>query len=113
LIDVTAMSVAAKALGFPGTAALIEGDQLSPLQVAALFAVAASERATKDGATVILAAATGRFNACTDREGFDGDLSGIDPSAPLLGGSRLGHYGCRVVQGLCAKTDSYSVHLDA
>ena len=66
------MSVACRALRFPGVAALIERDRLSPLRVAALFAVAASERATKDGATVILAGATARFNQ--DREGFNGEL---------------------------------------
>ena len=61
------MSVAAEVLGFPGVAALIEGDQLSPAQVASLFAVAASELATKDGATVMLAAVTVRFNASDHR----------------------------------------------
>ena len=54
MIDVVAMSVAAKALGFPGTAALIERDQLSPARVASLFAVAASDRATKEGAVIVL-----------------------------------------------------------
>ena len=78
MIDVVAMSV---------TAALIEGDQLSPARVAALFAVAASEKATKEGAVIVLAAATARFNACQDGEGFNGDHE-RDLALWLLEGSR-------------------------
>jgi hypothetical protein len=65
---------------------LIERDQLSPTQVASLFAIAASERATKDGATVILAAVTARFNTCRERESFNGDLE-RDLALWLLDGS--------------------------
>ena len=73
MIDQTAMAFACRALRFFGVAEMIERDQLSPAQVASLFAVAASDRATKDGAVVVLAAATARFNASLNREGFDGD----------------------------------------
>ena len=40
-----------------------------------------------DGATIILAAATARFNACQDREGFNGDRE-RDLALGLLEGSR-------------------------
>ena len=69
MTDQTAMAFACRALRFFGVAEMIERDQLSPAQVASLFAVAASDRATKDGA----AAATARFNASLNREGFDGN----------------------------------------
>jgi hypothetical protein len=61
MLDQTAMAVAAKALGFPSVAALIIQDQLGPEAIARLFAVAASEKATKDGAVVVLAGVTARF----------------------------------------------------
>ena len=44
MTDQTAMAFACRALRFFGVAEMIERDQLSPAQVASLFAVAASER---------------------------------------------------------------------
>ena len=57
--------------GFQGL--WVAGDQLSPARVAALFAVAASEKATKEGAVIVLCAATARFNAGQVRDHFSGD----------------------------------------
>jgi hypothetical protein len=83
LLDQTAMSIAARDLGFHGVAKLIVEQELSAPAVFSVFAVAASDKATKQGAIVILSAAHARFNA--DIEHWNGGTVERDLALLLLG----------------------------
>jgi hypothetical protein len=71
-IAAVAAAYAAADLGYPGVAAMIRERQLSPRQIARLFACSASRDRGHVVAVVLIAGATARFNAC--REGWNGDL---------------------------------------
>jgi hypothetical protein len=86
LPSIIASALAARHLGYAGIADLIISDELTPTQIARMFAMSASHDAGHVAAVVILAAATARFNSC--RQGFDGSVE-RDLAMQLLGGENL------------------------
>jgi hypothetical protein len=58
---ILASAIAARDLGYAGIADIILADELTPTQIARLFAMSASPNAGRVAAVVILAAATARF----------------------------------------------------
>jgi hypothetical protein len=66
-----ASAAAARAVGYPGLANLIESDGIGPEQIAALLKLSCSKCACKDYALIILAGAVGRYRACP--EGWTGE----------------------------------------
>lgn len=64
LANVAASAAAARAIGYPGLADLIEVDGLGPEQVAALLRLTCCKRAARDYAVIILAARIGLYRAC-------------------------------------------------
>jgi hypothetical protein len=58
---IAASAVAARAFRYPGLAALIEAEGLSPSHIATLFDMSASKSAAHDCAVIVLAGAVGRY----------------------------------------------------
>lgn len=73
---IAASAAAARALHYPGLAALIETVGLSPNHVATLFDMSASKSAAHDCAVIVLAGAVGRYRA--DPKGWDGGAAERD-----------------------------------
>ena len=71
MLDVTAMAIAAKALGFPGAAWLIEREQLTACQVKRMFLSGAAADRGKIAAVIVLAGATARHHFKPD--GWNGE----------------------------------------
>lgn len=77
-----ASAAAARAVGYPGLADLIERDGIGPEQIAALLKLSCSKCARKDYALIILAGAVGRYRACPGRlDGRTGKVPGSDCSS--------------------------------
>jgi hypothetical protein len=82
LASVAASAAAARELGYPGLAELIEEENMPPRAIARLFAMTSSRTSraacARDCVVVILAGALGRLRAHPD--GWDGEE---DDSSPL------------------------------
>jgi hypothetical protein len=68
--NIVASAIAADSLGYPGAAAMIREQKLSPREIARLFACSASRDRGHVVAVVLVAGATARFNAY--RDAWDG-----------------------------------------
>jgi hypothetical protein len=84
--SIVASAIAADSLGYPGAAAMIREQKLSPREIARLFACSASRDRGHVVAVVLVAGATARFNAyrdawdsgCLERELAEQALGTID-----------------------------------